>query len=71
MVLLLYCLAEKNKTSLQICMKVGTIENNHTLRQRVLSALKTGGIQALGQILNHPAATFVIAALEDWQKSQN
>jgi hypothetical protein len=47
------------------------IENNHTLRQRVLSALKTGGIQALGQMLNHPAATFVIAALEDWQKSQN
>jgi DNA-directed RNA polymerase alpha subunit len=47
------------------------IENNYTLRQRVLSALKTGGIQALGQMLNHPAATFVIAALEDWQKSQN
>jgi thiosulfate reductase cytochrome b subunit len=45
------------------------IENNHTLRQRVLSALKTGGIQALGQMLNHPAATFAIAALEDWQKS--
>jgi phosphoenolpyruvate-protein kinase (PTS system EI component) len=47
------------------------IENNHTLRQRVLSALKTGAIQALGQMLNHPAATFVIAALYDWQKSQN
>ncbi|BAY93384.1 MULTISPECIES: hypothetical protein [unclassified Tolypothrix] len=47
------------------------IENNHALRQRVLSALKTGGIQALGQILNHPAATFLIAALEDWQKSHN
>lgn len=47
------------------------IENNHTLRQRVLSALKTGGIQALGQMLNHPAATFVIAALEDWQKNQS
>jgi hypothetical protein len=48
-----------------------SIENNHTLRQRVLSALKTGGIQALGQMLNHPAASFAIAALEDWQKSQN
>ncbi|MEA5570410.1 hypothetical protein [Calothrix sp. UHCC 0171] len=47
------------------------IENNHTLRQRVLSALKTGGIPALGQMLNHPAATFAIAALDDWQKSQN
>ncbi|MBF2016057.1 MAG: hypothetical protein IGS23_12800 [Rivularia sp. T60_A2020_040] len=47
------------------------IENNSNLRQRVLSALKTGGIQALGQMLNHPASTFIIAALEDWQKSQN
>ncbi|MDJ0617289.1 MAG: hypothetical protein QNJ63_11180 [Calothrix sp. MO_192.B10] len=47
------------------------IDNNSKLRQRVLSALKTGGIQALGQLLNHPAATFVIAALEDWQKSKN
>ncbi|NJN13674.1 MAG: hypothetical protein HC815_39610 [Richelia sp. RM1_1_1] len=47
------------------------IENNSNLRQRVLNALKTGGIQALGQMLNHPASTFVIAALEDWQKSQN
>ncbi len=47
------------------------IENNSNLRQRVLNALKTGGIQALGQMLNHPASTFVIAALDDWQKSQN
>ena len=47
------------------------IENNSKLRQRVLSALKTGGIQALGQMLNHPASTFVIAALEDWQKNKN
>ncbi|MBE9211338.1 hypothetical protein IQ247_01150 [Plectonema cf. radiosum LEGE 06105] len=47
------------------------IEKNPNLRQRVLSALKTGGIQALGQMLNHPAATFAIAALDDWQKSQN
>ena len=47
------------------------IENNSNLRQRVLSALKTGGIQALGKMLDHPASTFVIAALEDWQKNKN
>jgi hypothetical protein len=35
------------------------------------SLIKTGGIQALGQMLNHPAATFAIAALEDWQKSKD
>lgn len=47
------------------------IENNSNLRQRVLNALKTGGIQALGKMLDHPASTFVIAALEDWQKSKD
>jgi trans-aconitate methyltransferase len=47
------------------------IENNSKLYQRVLSALKAGGIQALGQFLNHPAASFVIGALEDWQKSKD
>ena len=46
------------------------IENNHTLTERILGALKAGSIQALGQALNHPAASFVIGALEDWQKSK-
>jgi hypothetical protein len=41
------------------------------LGDRIVSALKTGGIQALGQMLNHPAASFAIAALEDWQKSKD
>ncbi|MDJ0774116.1 MAG: hypothetical protein QNJ49_11940 [Mastigocoleus sp. MO_167.B18] len=46
------------------------IENNPKLRDRIVSALKTGGIQALAQFLNHPAAAFVIGALDDWQKSK-
>lgn len=46
------------------------IDSNQTLAQRVLSALKAGGTQALAQLLNHPAASFVIGALEDWQKTK-
>lgn len=46
------------------------IDSNPKLHKRVFSALKAGGIQALGQLLNHPAASFVIGALEDWQKSK-
>jgi hypothetical protein len=46
------------------------IDSNQNLHQRVLSALKAGGIQAFAQFLNHPAASFVIGALEDWQKSK-
>jgi phosphoenolpyruvate-protein kinase (PTS system EI component) len=46
------------------------IDSNPKLHQRVLSALKAGGVQALGQALNHPAASFLIGALEDWQNSK-
>jgi MoxR-like ATPase len=46
------------------------IENNSTLLKRVLSAIKAGGIEALGQALNHPASSFLIAAFEDWQKTK-
>ncbi|MBD2411260.1 hypothetical protein FACHB389_16350 [Nostoc calcicola FACHB-389] len=47
------------------------IEDDPTLMKRVLSAVKAGGTQALEQFLNHPAASFVIAALEDWQKNKS
>ncbi|BAY43435.1 hypothetical protein SAMD00079811_10150 [Scytonema sp. HK-05] len=46
------------------------IDSNQALAQRVLSALKAGGTQALAQLLNHPAASFVIGALDDWQKTK-
>ena len=49
---------------------VKQIESNTPLADRVLSALRAGGTQALKQTLNHPAATFVLALLDDWQKSK-
>ena len=47
---------------------ISQIDSNPTLSARILSALKAGGVSAFEQFLNHPAASFVIAALEDWQK---
>jgi phosphoenolpyruvate-protein kinase (PTS system EI component) len=44
------------------------IESNRTLRQKIVSALKAGSVEALGQALNHPAASFVIGAFDDWQQ---
>ncbi|MGI2907653.1 hypothetical protein [Tolypothrix sp. VBCCA 56010] len=44
------------------------IESDPALKKRVLSALKAGGVQALAELLDHPAASFVIAALQDWQR---
>ena len=46
------------------------IESNPTLMQRILSALKSGGISALEQLLNHPAASFLINAFQDWQQTE-
>ena len=50
---------------------IKTIENNPELKARIISALKVGSVKAFEQFLNHPAASFVIGALEDWQKSNN
>jgi uncharacterized protein YjbI with pentapeptide repeats len=49
---------------------IESIEKDYSLEQRVLSALKAGSVQAIAQALNHPAASFVIGALEDWQKTK-
>jgi hypothetical protein len=46
------------------------VDQNPSLTKRVLSAIKAGGVQALAQALNHPASSFIIAALEDWQNSK-
>ena len=46
------------------------IENNPTLAKRILSALATGSVKAFEQFLNHPAASFVVGALEDWEKTK-
>ena len=45
------------------------IQSNTPLADRILSALRAGGTEALKQALNHPAATFVLALLDDWQKT--
>ncbi|MEQ9236991.1 hypothetical protein [Coleofasciculus sp. E2-BRE-01] len=46
------------------------IKNNPTLANRILSALGTGSVKAFEQFLNHPAASFVVGALEDWEKTK-
>ncbi len=43
------------------------IEQNPLLTQRLLSAAKAGTLAAIESMLNHPAASFVIAAVEDLQ----
>ncbi|MFB2938339.1 hypothetical protein ACE1B6_24090 [Aerosakkonemataceae cyanobacterium BLCC-F154] len=45
------------------------IESNPTMLARIMSALKAGGVSALESALDHPAASFVIAALQDLQET--
>ena len=45
------------------------IEGNPSQMERILSALQTGGVSALEQLLTHPAASFFIAAAQDWQQT--
>ena len=57
-------------------MKISTevithIDNHPTKAQKIFSAIKAGGVAAVEQLLNHPASSFVIAALNDWQKSKS
>ncbi|RUS93448.1 hypothetical protein DSM106972_096440 [Dulcicalothrix desertica PCC 7102] len=47
------------------------IESNPELHQKIISALKAGSTQAISQMLNHPLASFIIAAFEDWQKNKS
>ena len=57
-------------------MKIATevithIDNHPTKAQRIFSAIKVGGVAGIEQLLSHPAVSFVIAALDDWQKSKS
>jgi uncharacterized protein YjbI with pentapeptide repeats len=47
------------------------IDRNPDLAARLSSALKAGSVQAFTQFLNHPAASFVVGALDDWQKTKH
>ena len=49
---------------------IAQIDSNPNLTARILSALQAGSIKAFEQFLNHPAASFVIGALEDWQTTK-
>jgi len=44
------------------------LENNPTLKNRLINSLKAGGSEALKELLNHPASSFIIGAIKGWQE---
>ncbi|MFB2974250.1 hypothetical protein ACE1CD_35250 [Aerosakkonema sp. BLCC-F183] len=43
------------------------IEADPTLRERVIGAIKSGGIEAFKELINHPLVNILVAVLEGWQ----
>lgn len=50
-----------------VAKAVETIESTPKLRLRVVNAMKSGGTEALKQIVDHPLINILLAALEGFQ----
>ncbi len=50
-----------------VAKAVDEIEKNPTLKARVVGALKSGGVEALKEALDHPLVNVFIAAVDGWQ----
>lgn len=48
---------------------VNQIEHNPVLKQRVISALKEGSLQAFEKAIDHPIGSFVLGAIQGWRES--
>ncbi|MGV2830457.1 hypothetical protein [Myxosarcina sp. GI1(2024)] len=49
---------------------VKQIDTNPNQKQRLLSSVGAGSIAALEALLDHPASSFVIAAIQKWKETQ-
>ena len=47
---------------------VDRIENNPTLKARVINALKTGGTETFKEAIDHPLVNILMATIEGWQQ---
>jgi hypothetical protein len=62
-----------NTTSEQMIVAaeaIKKIETNPSLKQRVIAALKEGGIQAFEKAIDHPLGAFVVGAIKGWQEAK-
>ena len=49
---------------------VDRIENNPTLKAKVINALKAGGTEAFKEAVNHPLVNILLASIEGWQDAE-
>jgi len=46
------------------------IENNKNFSTKLINSIKDGGIEALEAALEHPAASFIIGAINSWKEQK-
>jgi hypothetical protein len=44
------------------------IESDLTWKQRVISAIREGSLDALEKAIDNPVGAFVVGAIKDWQE---
>lgn len=58
---------ETRASQMEIATQViENIENNFTLRQRVIGVLKSSGTEAFKEAINHPIANILVAGFQGW-----
>ena len=49
---------------------IDRIENNPTLKAKVINALKAGGTEAFKEAIDHPLVNILVATIEGWQDAE-
>lgn len=58
---------ERNAVAIEA---VDRLENNPTLKAKVVNALKAGGIEAFKEAVDHPLVNIFVALIEGWQETE-
>ncbi len=53
-----------------VAKAVDEIENNPTLKVRVIGALKSGGTEAFKELIDNPLINILLASIEGWQEAE-
>jgi len=61
-----YCTSDDHE-EIVVEEAIQRIEGNISLKKRVVSAIKEGGIKSFEKAVNHPLAAFLVGAIKGWQ----
>ena len=53
-----------------VAKAIDEIENNPTLKARVIGALKSGGKEAFKELIDNPLVNILLASIEGWQEAE-